>query len=51
MNPKTRLKGASALGIKVRRDKSLDKLSGKVLFPKKLKIANEVVSKLKWKKV
>jgi hypothetical protein len=42
------LKGASALGVKVKRDKSLDKLTGKVLFPEKLKEANKIVSKLKW---
>jgi len=46
---KKQLKGASALGVKVKRDKSLDKLSGKVLFPEKLKVANKVVSNLKWK--
>jgi len=49
MKTKRELKGASALGVKVKRDKSLDKLSGKVLFPEKLKVANKVVSNLKWK--
>ena len=49
MKIKKELKGASALGVKVKRDKSLDKLSGKVLFPEKLKVANKVVSNLKWK--
>lgn len=49
MNTKKSLKGASLLGIKVRYAKSLDKLSGKVLFPEKLAIANEVVAKLQWK--
>ena len=49
MKIKRELKGASALGVKVKRDKSLDKLSGKVLFPEKLKVANKVVSNLKWK--
>lgn len=48
MKLKKESKGASALGVKVKRDKSLDKLSGKVLFPEKLKEANKVVSKLKW---
>jgi len=43
-----KLKGAEALGVKVKHDKSLDKLSGKVLFPEKLKIANKVVANLKW---
>lgn len=46
-----KLKGASALGVKVKKDKSLDALSGKVLFPEKLKTANKVVSNLKWKPV
>jgi hypothetical protein len=49
MKTKKELRGASALGVKVKRDKSLDKLSGKVLFPKKLKEANKVISNLKWK--
>ncbi len=49
MKTRKELKGASALGVKVKRDKSLDKLSGKVLFPEKLKVANKVVSNLKWK--
>jgi len=49
MKTKRELKGASALGVKGKRDKSLDKLSGKVLFPEKLKVANKVVSNLKWK--
>jgi len=48
MKAKKKLKGAASLGIKVKRDKSLDKLSGKVLFPEKLKEANKVVNKLKW---
>ena len=49
MKEKKALKGADALGVTVKRDKSLDKLSGKVLFPEKLKQANKVVSNLKWK--
>ena len=48
MKAKKKLKGAAAWGVKVKRDKSLDKLSGKVLFPEKLKKANEVVANLKW---
>ncbi len=48
MKVKKDLKGASSLGVTVKRDKTLDKLSGKVLFPEKLKEANKVVSKLKW---
>jgi hypothetical protein len=43
-----KLKGASSFGIKIKKDKSLDKFSGKVLFPEKLKQANAVVTKLKW---
>jgi len=49
MKARKELKGASALGVEVKRDKSLDKLSGKVLFPEKLKAANNVVANLKWK--
>lgn len=48
MKAKKKLKGAAALGVKVKRDRSLDKFSGKVLFPEKVKEANKVVSKLKW---
>lgn len=48
MKSSKKIRGAEILGVKVRRGKSPDKLSGKVLFPKKLKEANEVVSKLKW---
>ena len=49
MKQKKKLKGAEALGIKVIRDKSLDKYSGKVLFPEKLELANKVVKNLQWK--
>lgn len=49
MKTKKALKGASTMGVKVKRDKSLDKFSGKVLFPEKLEEANKIVSKLKWK--
>lgn len=51
MKAKKKLHGAVTLGVKVRQDKSLDKLSGKILFPEKLKLANEVVSRLKWKTI
>jgi len=49
MKPKKILKGASLLGIKVKRDKSLDKFSGKVLFPEKVEQANKVVANLIWR--
>lgn len=49
MKYKKEVKGASQLGVKIKRDKSLDKLSGKVLFPEKLETANKVVAKLVWK--
>ena len=42
-----KLKGAEAVGVKVKVSKSLDKLSGKVLFPEKLKAANKIIGKLK----
>lgn len=48
MKPKKELKGAEALGVKVKIDKRLDKLSGKVLFPKKLEEANRIILKIKW---
>lgn len=48
MKPKKEIKGAEAFGVKIRTDKSLDKLSGKVLFPEKLKEANKIISKIKW---
>ena len=48
MPSKKKLKGASVLGVQVKRDRSLDKLSGKVLFPEKLKEANHMISRLKW---
>jgi hypothetical protein len=44
-----KLKGAEAFGVKIKISKSLDKYSGKVLFPKKLEIANKVVSNLRMK--
>ena len=42
-----KLKGAEAFGVKVRTSKALDKYAGKVLFPEKLKKANELLAKLK----
>ena len=48
MKKEKKLKGAEALGMKVTVSKELDKYSGKVLFPEKVKKANEIVSKLKW---
>ena len=48
MPAKKKLKGASVLGVHIKRDRSLDKLSGKVLFPEKLKEANKMISRLKW---
>jgi hypothetical protein len=48
MKQKKILKGADAIGVEVRQDKSLDKLSKVILFPDKLKEANKVVTKMKW---
>jgi len=48
MKKEKKLKGAEALGMKIRISKSMDKYSGKVLFPEKVKKANELLSKLKW---
>lgn len=48
MKQKKTLKGADAIGVEVRQDKSLDKLSKVILFPDKLKEANKVVTKMKW---
>ena len=48
MKTNNKLEGASKVGVEVKKNKSLDKLSGKVLFPEKLKKANKIVSKLKW---
>ena len=47
MKKNKKIKGAATVGVKVKVSKSLDKLSGKVLFPQKLKMANKVVGKLK----
>lgn len=48
MKPRKDLKSAAALGVKIKSDKTLDKLSGKVLFPEKLKEANKIIAKIKW---
>ena len=48
MKQKKELKGATVFGVKVIIDKKLDKLSGKVLFPEKLKEANKIISKIIW---
>jgi hypothetical protein len=37
-------KAAKDFGVKVTVNKELDKLSGKVLFPEKLRQANEILS-------
>lgn len=42
-----KLKKAADFGVEVKHSKRLDKLSGKVLFPEKLKEANKVIAKLK----
>ena len=47
MKQTKKLKGAEALGVKVKVSKSMDKFSGKVLFPEKLKAANKIIGKLK----
>ena len=48
MKQKIILKGAEAIGVEVKQDKSLDKFSKIVLFPDKLKVANKIIAKLKW---
>ena len=47
MKQSKKLKGAEAFGVKVTVSKSLDKFSGKTLFPEKLKKANKILSKKK----
>lgn len=42
-----KIKGAEAVGVKVKVSKALDKYSGTVLFPEKLKAANKIIGKLK----
>lgn len=47
MKKTRKIKGAEAIGVKVKVSKSLEKLSGKVLFPEKLEKANKIIEKLK----
>jgi hypothetical protein len=47
MKKKKKLPGAEKFGVKIKVSKELDKYSGKVLFPEKVAIANEMLSKLK----
>lgn len=47
MKKKKVIKDAAYFGVKLKVNKSLDKLSNKVLFPEKLERANEILSKLK----
>jgi len=49
MKVKKKLKKDWASGVRVIRDKSLDKLSDVDWFPEKTKEANKVVANLKWK--
>ncbi|WPR77505.1 hypothetical protein [Algoriphagus sp. NG3] len=49
MKPKKKIEGASKMGVKIRKDSSLNAHAKKVLFPEKLEFANKVVSNLKWK--
>jgi hypothetical protein len=44
MKQKKTSKATKDFGVKVTVNKELDKLSGKVLFPKKLRQANEILS-------
>ena len=47
MKQSKKIKGAEAVGVKIKVSKSLNKFSGKVLFPEKLKMANMIIGKLK----
>jgi hypothetical protein len=47
MKQAKKIKGAEAIGVKVKVSKTLDALSGRVLFPEKLKAANKIIDKLK----
>lgn len=47
MKQTKKIKGAEVIGVKVKVSKSLDKFSGKVLFPEKLKAANKIIGKMK----
>lgn len=48
MKEKKTLKGAADFGVKLTVNKELDKLSEKVLFPKKLEQANKILSNMKF---
>lgn len=47
MKQANKIKGAEAFGVKIKVSKSLDKFSGKILFPEKLRTANKIIDKLK----
>lgn len=47
MKQAKKIKGAEAVGVRVKVSKSMDKFSGKILFPEKLKAANKIIGKLK----
>jgi len=47
MKQSKKVKGAEAVGVKIKVSRSMDKLSGKSLFPEKLKTANKVIGKLR----
>ena len=47
MKQTKKLKGAEAVGVKVTVSRSMDQLSGKHLFPEKLKTANKIIGKMK----
>jgi hypothetical protein len=48
MRAKKKQKETAILGVRIKRDKSLNKLSKKDLFPDKTKEANRILSNLKW---
>ncbi len=47
MKQAKKIKGGEVVGVKITGSKAMDKLSGKVLFPEKLKAANKIIGKLK----
>lgn len=48
MKRKNKLKGAEAFGVKVVTNKSIDKLTEKILFPKKMEEANRIAKQVNW---
>jgi hypothetical protein len=42
-----KIKGAEVVGVIITVSTAMDKLSGKVLFPEKIKKANKIIGKLK----